>query len=84
MLILQGILKTALVIPQGLNKKTGEIFPARSVIQVETVDQRGLASLMTITVPDVSQWVEKVSQTVHVPVRAWAKGEPVNFMFEAS
>ena len=42
MLILQGILRAATTLGGGNNKKTGEVIPLRNVLQVETVDGRGL------------------------------------------
>ena len=50
MLILQGTLRAATVLGSGTNKKTGEIIPERSVLQVETTDNRGLVKMDTITV----------------------------------
>ena len=83
MLILQGILRAATTLGGGTNKKTGEVIPARDVLQVETVDARGLVKVDTITVPDLAGYLEKVGQKVNVPVRAWATGSPVNFVYEA-
>ena len=45
MLILQGTLRAATVLGGGTNKKTGEIIPERSVLQVETTDNRGLVKM---------------------------------------
>lgn len=42
MLILQGVLRAATVLGGGTNKKTGEVIPARPVLQIETTDNRGL------------------------------------------
>jgi hypothetical protein len=64
-------------------KKTGEVIPARDVLQVETVDGRGLVKVDTITVPDLAPFLEKVGKTINLPVRAWATGTPVNFVYEA-
>jgi len=36
----------------------------------------------TITVPDLKAFQDKVGKQVNVPVRAWATGTPVNFMYE--
>jgi hypothetical protein len=33
-------------------KKTGEVIPARPVLQIEGLDNRGLVQLFTLTVPD--------------------------------
>ena len=83
MLILQGMLRAAMTLPGRTDKKTGEVYPARDVLQVETVDGRGLVEMSTITVPGLGEYPAKVGKQVNVPVRAWAKGAAVNFMFEA-
>jgi hypothetical protein len=82
MLILQGILRAATVLGGGTNKKTGEIIPLRPVLQVETLDNRGLVAMSTITVPSVDAYQEKIGQKINLPVRAWATGQPVNFVYE--
>ncbi|MBM0157337.1 hypothetical protein [Segatella copri] len=84
MLILQGILRAATTLGGGTNKKTGEVIPQRHVLQVETVDGRGLVKMDTITVPDLGKFPEKIGSTVNVPVRAWAPGNAqVGFVYEA-
>ena len=45
MLTLSGVVRAAMQIGGGVNKKTGEVIPTRSVVQVETQDARGLAQL---------------------------------------
>ena len=82
MLILQGILRAATTLGGGTNKKTGEIIPLRPVLQVETLDNRGLVAMSTITVPSVDGYQDKVGQKINLPVRAWATGQPVNFVYE--
>jgi len=82
MLLLCGILRAATTLGGGTNKKTGEIIKPRDVLQVETLDGRGLVQVSTITVPDLAAFVGKVGQQIKLPVRAWATGQPVNFMFE--
>lgn len=82
MLILQGLLRAATTLGGGVNKKTGEIMKPRDVLQIETVDGRGLVQMNTITVPDLKAFQDKVGKQVNVPVRAWATGVPVNFMYE--
>lgn len=82
MLILQGILRAAATLGGGTNKKTGEVIPERKVLQVETTDSRGLVQMNTITVPEIGAYTGKVGQLVNVPVRAWAAGATVNFMYE--
>lgn len=84
MLILQGILRAATTLGGNTNKKTGEVIPLRPVLQVETIDGRGLVQMTTITVPDLAKYPEKVGSTVNIPVRAWTTGNvPVNFVYEA-
>jgi len=82
MLILQGILRAAATLGGGTNKKTGEVIPERKVLQVETIDSRGLVQMNTITVPDLGNYADKVGGKVNVPVRAWAPGATVNYMYE--
>lgn len=82
MLILRGTLRAAMTLPGRVDKKTAEIYPSRDVLQVETLDARGLVQMSTITVPDLGNYPDKVGQTVNLPVRAWAAGAVVNFMFE--
>ena len=84
MLILQGILRAATTLGGGNNKKTGEVIPQRNVLQVETVDGRGLVQMTTITVPELGKFPEKIGGTVNIPVRAWAGGgQTVGFVYEA-
>ena len=82
MLILQGTLRAATVLGGGINKKTGEVIPERSVLQVETTDNRGLVKMDTITVPSLDGYTGKIGQVVNIPVRAWATDQPVNFVYE--
>jgi len=82
MLVLCGILRAATTLGGTTNKKTGELYPARPVLQIETIDGRGLVQMNTITVPDLAAFAAKVGQEVKLPVRAWATGQPVNFMYE--
>ena len=85
MLILQGLLRAATTLPGRTDKKTGEVYPPRDVLQVESVDGRGLTQIQTITVPNLDKYPEQIGKTVNVPVRAWAGGgQSVNFIFEAS
>lgn len=81
MLTLHGTLRTAEEIGGGVNRKTGERIPLRSVVQVEASDERGLVQLHTITVPDLEPFRKLLGQSVTVPVRAWAMGGPVNFAY---
>lgn len=82
MLILCGTLRAATTLGGGVNKKTGEVIQPRDVLQIETLDGRGLVAMNTITVPNLAQFVGKVGQEVKLPVRAWAPGATVNFMYE--
>jgi hypothetical protein len=79
MLTIHGKLERALLIPQSHNKKTGEVFPARSVVQLQVEDRRGLAQLVTLTVPDHRPYEGKDGQEVAFPVRAYASGNSVMF-----
>lgn len=76
MLILQGILRAATMISGGKDKE-GKQNPERSVLQIETVDNRGLVKMDTITVPTIEPFKEKVGQKVGLPVRTWATGSTV-------
>lgn len=82
MLILQGTLRAAMTLPGRTDKKTGEIYKPRDVLQVETLDARGLVEIKTITVPELTAYQSKIGQVVDLPVRAWASNAVVNFMFE--
>lgn len=83
MLTLTGTIRATQVLPGFTNRKTGEISPARSVLQLEGLDSRGLVQLYTLTVPDLAQYEGKVGEQISVPVRAWAVGATVNLSFEA-
>lgn len=83
MLTLTGTIRSATVLGGGVNRKTGQVIPARPVLQVEGLDARGLVQLYTLTVPDLAPYEGKVGQQIEVPVRAWAAGAPVNLSFEA-
>lgn len=82
MLILRGVLRAATTLGGGTNKKTGEVIPQRPVLQVETTDNRGLVAMNTITVPTLDGYTAKIGETINLPVRAWATGSPVNFVYE--
>lgn len=83
MLTLTGIIRAALQVGGGVNRKTGEQIPLRSVLQVEGQDGRGLVQLYTLTVPDHRQYEGKLGQEIAVPVRAWAPGATVQLSYEA-
>ena len=85
MLILQGILRAATTLGGGTNKKTGEVIPLRNVLQVETIDGRGLVKMDTITVPDLADYTSKIGEQINLPVRAWAPGNAaIGFVFEGA
>ena len=71
-----------MTLPGRTDKKTGEVYPSRDVLQVETLDARGLVQMSTITVPKLGDFPAKVGKIVNLPVRAWAPGATVNFMYE--
>ena len=84
MLTLTGTIRAALQVGGGINKKTGEQIPLRSVLQVEGQDARGLVQLYTLTVPDHRPYEAKIGQEIAVPVRAWAAGgATVSLAYEA-
>ena len=83
MLILQGTLRAAMTLPGSTSRKTGEVFQPRNVLQLEALDARGLVAMSTITVPDLAEYPAKIGQKINLPVRAWAAGATVNFMYEA-
>jgi len=82
MLTLTGTIRAATQVGGGVNRKTGEVIPVRSVLQVEGLDSRGLVQIYTLTVPDLAKYQGKVGEKIAVPVRAWATGGPVNLAFE--
>ena len=84
MLTLTGIIRAAVVVGGGTDKLTKEVRAARPVLQIEGLDNRGLVSLFTLTVPDLAPYVSRVGQEISVPVRAWAKGATVNLSFEVA
>ena len=82
MLTLTGTIRATAVIGGGA-RRTGEVIPQRSVLQVEGLDSRGLVQLYTLTVPDLAPYEGKVGTEISVPVRAWASGASVNLSYEA-
>ncbi len=83
MLILRGTLRAATTLGGGTNRKTGEVIPLRQVVQVETLDNRGLVQMATITVPDLAPFQKQIGDSVDLPVRAWTPGATVQFAYEA-
>jgi hypothetical protein len=82
MLVLVGTLLAATTLPGGTNKKTGELIKPRDVLQIETLDGRGLVAMNTITVPSLERYTPLVGKEIKLPVRAWAANTTVNFMYE--
>jgi hypothetical protein len=82
MLTLTGTIRAATQLGGGVNRKTGEVIPVRSVLQVEGLDSRGLVQIYTLTVPDLAKYEGKVGEQIAVPVRAWSTGGPVNLAYE--
>ena len=83
MLTLTGVIRAATTLGGGMNRKTGELIPARPVLQVEGLDARGLVQVYTLTVPDLKPYEGKVGDQISVPVRAWAPGATVQLAYEA-
>ena len=82
MLILQGTLRAATTLGGNVSKKTGEVVPERHVLQVETLDNRGLVQMDTITVPSLVSFTDKVGKVVNLPVRAWVNAGRVAYVYE--
>jgi len=82
MLSLTGTIRAATQVGGGINRKTGEVIPTRSVLQVEGLDSRGLVQLYTLTVPDHKPYEGKVGDVISVPVRAWTPTGSVNLSYE--
>lgn len=82
MLTMTGTIRAATTLPGGVNRKTGEVIKERAVLQVEGLDHRGLVQLYTLTVPTLDAYQGKVGQEISVPVRAWAPGGQVGYVFE--
>jgi len=84
MLTLTGTVLAVQVLGGGINRKTGEVIPTRPVVQIQGLDARGLFQLFTLTVPNPSEYENKVGQEISLPVRAWATGAVVNLSYEAA
>ncbi len=82
MLTLTGTIRAAQPIGGGINRKTGEVIPVRSILQVEGLDNRGLVVLYSLTVPSLVPYEGKVGQQISVPVRAWTVGGAVNLAYD--
>jgi len=80
MLTLTGTLRKAHLIPGNTNRKTGEVYQPRSVVQVEIEDRRGLVQLVTLTVADHRPYESMEGKEVSFPVKAYAPGAAVQFV----
>lgn len=80
MLTLSGTVAKALLIPGGVNRKTGEAIQPRSVVQVQVEDRRGLDQIVTLTVPDHRPYEALLGQRADFPVHAYAPGAAVSFV----
>lgn len=67
----------------GMTTKKGEVIPPRDVLQVMTERENGLGDLLSITVPSLAPFADRIGQPVTVPVRAWASGAAVSFFYRA-
>ncbi len=81
MLMLTGTVRACVTIPASVNRKTGDIYPERLALQIEDFDDRGLVQMHTLYVPDLAPFAEKIGEKIHVAVKAWAKGAPVNLSY---
>lgn len=83
MLILRGILRSASQTAGGTNRQTGEVRKPSSFLQIES-SEGGRISIVTLYVPDHRPYLDKVGQTLNVPVRAWSPSRsPINLSFDA-
>jgi len=82
MLTLTGTMRAGVQVGGGVNRKTGEVIPVRSVLQVEGLDHRGLVQLFTLTVPDLAEFAGQEGKTITVPVRPWSAGGTVSLAYE--
>jgi hypothetical protein len=74
MLTLTGVVEFAGVVGGGVMKKTGEVIPRRSVVQVKTVRADGRSVLVDLTVPDHAPYAAMVGKEASFPVRAYVPG----------
>ena len=82
MLTLTGTIRAVTTLGGSTNKKTGEVYPLRPVLQIEGFDNRGLVQLFTLTVPSIEPYAAKVGEKISMPVRAWAPGAVVSLSYE--
>ena len=78
MLTLNGIVQNVLDIPAKADKKTGEIFPAKSQVQImaENTLQNGQKrlDLVTLTTDHPEAFRSLLGRSVSVPVGVFASG----------
>lgn len=82
MITLTGQLRSTATLGGTTNKKTGEVYPLRQVLQVEGLDHRGLVQLYTLTVPDIDPFKGRIGEQITLPVRPYARDGVVNFLYE--
>ncbi len=57
--------------------------PAETAPQPSALERRVDLSLSVADLEkEVEQQLRKIGKTVNIPVRAWATGQPVNFVYE--
>jgi hypothetical protein len=78
MLTLNGIVQNVLDVPAKTDKKTGEVFPAKSQVQImaENVLQNGQKrfELVTLTTDKPEAFRTLLGRSVSVPVGVFATG----------
>ena len=82
MLILQGTPKSCHHPGRQCQQENWRGSTERHVLQVETVDNRGLVQMDTITVPSLASFMDKVGKVVNLPVRAWVNTGRVAYAYE--
>lgn len=83
MLILRGKLRGVVDVPATTNKKTGEVYQAHTLVQIECLaSSRGVPKieLHNITVADPAKFKGQVDKEVEIPVRAYAPGQRVTLV----
>lgn len=83
MLTLNGIVQNVFDTPESVDRKTGEVRPAATRIQImaENVLQNGQKrmDLVTLKVKDAKPYLALVGKLVRVPVGAFVSGSAVQF-----
>lgn len=79
MLTLNGVVQNVLDTPQRTDKKTGELYPAKSQVQImaENVLQNGQKrfDLVTLTTEYPDAFRKLLGQPVSIPVGVFAQGQ---------